>query len=412
MASQWQIDFMKTKKRSTGKLFVGAAAPGRPGSESARYLRYLTERRNELVETIRHMAEMESPSDNKAAVDQLGVWLKARFEKLGGKVRVHAQPRFGNHLQVEFAGTNATKKPILLLGHFDTVYDLGTLACMPCKVEKDRLYGPGVFDMKSGIAFMLHAIEALQAIHGEIPRPVTVWLVTDEEVGSESSRAITEKLAKKSAAVLVLEPSAGAKGALKTSRKGVGEYTVRVTGQAAHAGLDPGAGQSAIVELAQLIARIARFGEPKRGLTVNIGVIRGGTRTNVVAAEAVAEIDVRIERLGDAARMDRKFRALKPTNRKCKLEITGGVNRPPMERSTGTISLFAKAQTVAREIGWKLEETAVGGGSDGNFTAALGIPTLDGLGGVGDGAHATHEHVLIEELPRRAALIAGLLAAL
>ena len=165
-----------------------------------------------------------------------------------------------------------------------------------------------------------------------------------------------------------------------------------------------------IVELAQQIARIAEFGEPKRGLTVNVGVIRGGTRTNVIAAEAVAEVDVRIEQLADAARIDRKFHGLKPVDRKCKLEISGGVNRPPMERGAGTAALLAQAQAMAREIGWKLEETAVGGGSDGNFTAALGIPTLDGLGGVGDGAHAVHEHVLIEELPRRAALIAGLLA--
>jgi len=380
------------------------------------YLRYFNEHCDAMVETIRQMAEMESPSFSKASVDVLGAWLAARFENLGGKVGVDPQPWFGNHLQVDFPGRPAAasrrRKPILLLGHFDTVYEMGTLAKMPCKIEKGRLYGPGVFDMKSGIALMLYAIEALQGVYEGLPRPVRVWLVTDEEVGSESSRAMTEKLAKQCAAVLVLEPSAGPRGALKTSRKGVGEYKVRVTGRAAHAGLDPGAGQSAIVELAHQIERIAAFGDPKRGLTVNVGVIRGGTRTNVVAAEAVAEVDVRIQKLGDAARIDRKFRGLRPVNRNCKLEITGGVNRPPMERGTGTVELFAKAQTLAREIGWKLEETAVGGGSDGNFTAALGVPTLDGLGGVGDGAHAAHEHVVIEELPRRAALIAGLLAGL
>jgi len=187
---------------------------------------------------------------------------------------------------------------------------------------------------------------------------------------------------------------------------------VRVLGQAAHAGLDPEKGQSAIVELAHQITRIAEFGEPERGLTVNPGVIRGGTRTNVIAAAAEVEVDVRVEKMADTARIDRKFRALKPLNRKCKLEITGGVNRPPMERSKATIAIFAQARELAKTMGWKLEETAVGGGSDGNFTAALGIPTLDGLGGVGDGAHAVHEHVLIEALPRRAALIAGLLATL
>ena len=390
--------FMKTSENSTGEAATIAG-----------YLQYFETRRAALVETIRTMVEIESPSDDKAAVDRLGAWLAARFEQVGGKVRVHPQRRYGNHLQVDFSGRDAKVKPVLLLGHFDTVYPVGALAQMPCKVEKGRLYGPGVFDMKSGIAFMLHAIEALSQ-QGGLPRPVCVWLVTDEEVGSESSRAITEKLAKQCAAVLVLEPSAGTKGALKTSRKGVGDYTVRVTGKAAHAGLDPTAGQSAIVELAHQIARIADFGEPKRGLTVNVGVIRGGTRTNVIAAEAVAEVDVRIERLADAARIDRKFRGLKSVNRKCRLEISGGVNRPPMERGAGTTALFAKAQALAKEIGWRLEEIAVGGGSDGNFTAALGIPTLDGLGGVGDGAHATHEHVVIEELPRRAALIAGLLA--
>ena len=376
------------------------------------YVEYFEKRREALVETIRQMAEMESPSNDKPSVDRLGGWLAGRFEKLGGKVRVDAQPRYGNHLQVDFlpGGASAKRNPVLLLGHFDTVYELGTLAKMPCKVEKGRLHGPGVFDMKSGVAFMLHAIEALQVLHGSVPRPIRVWLVTDEEVGSESSRTTTEKLAKQCAAVLVLEPSACANGSLKTSRKGVGEYTVRVHGQAAHAGLDPGKGQSAIVELAHQIARISEFGEPKRGLTVNVGVIRGGTRTNVIAAEATAEVDVRIDNMSDAARIDRKFRALKPKNRKCRLEITGGVNRPPMERSVGSAALWETARALAQEIDWKLEETAVGGGSDGNFTAALGVPTLDGLGGVGDGAHAVHEHVVVEALPRRAALIAALLA--
>jgi glutamate carboxypeptidase len=382
------------------------------------FVKYFEARRDALVETIRQMAEMESPSDDKAAVDRLGAWLGERFEELGGAVRFHAQVRFGNHLQVDFPGREGVgkRKPILLLGHFDTVYALGTLTRMSCKIEQGCLFGPGVFDMKSGIALMLHAIEALQAVKGGLPRPVRVWLVTDEEVGSYSSRATTEKLAKQCAAVLVLEPSAGASqgnlGALKTTRKGVGEYTVRVTGKAAHAGLDPGQGQSAIVELAHQITRIAGFGEPQRGLTVNVGVVRGGTRTNVIAAEASADVDVRIAKLGDAARIDRKMRALKPVNRKCKLEITGGINRPPMERSAETMALFGKARQLAQEIGWALEETAVGGGSDGSFTAALGIPTLDGLGGVGAGAHASHENILIEALPKRAALIAGLLASL
>ena len=238
---------------------------------------------------------------------------------------------------------------------------------------------------------------------------MTVLLVSDEEVGSDSSRAITESLAKKAAAVLVLEPAYGFQGAVKTARKGVGGYLVKVTGKAAHAGLDFQKGVNAILELARQIEKISSFTDLKKGLTVNVGVVSGGSRTNVVPAEAAAQVDVRIARIKDAAGIDKKMRSLRPFNRKCKIEITGGINRPPMERTAGVAALYAQAAAIARELGWKLGEAAVGGGSDGNFTAALGIPTLDGLGAVGDGAHAPHEHILISELPRRAALIAGLI---
>jgi glutamate carboxypeptidase len=311
---------------------------------------------------------------------------------------------------VDFAGKS--DKPVLLLGHYDTVYPLGTLATMPCCIEHNKLTGPGVLDMKSGIALMFHALAALQDWHkqdGELPGPVTVLLVSDEEVGSDSSRAITESLAKKAAAVFVLEPSYGFQGAVKTARKGVGEYLVKVTGKASHAGLDFQKGVNAIRELARQIEKISGFTELKKGLTVNVGIVSGGSRTNVVPAEAAAQVDVRIARLKDAAGIDKKMRTLRPFNRKCKIEITGGINRPPMERTAGVAALYAQAAAIARELGWKLGEAAVGGGSDGNFTAGLGIPTLDGLGGVGDGAHAPHEHILISELPRRAALIAGLI---
>jgi glutamate carboxypeptidase len=267
--------------------------------------------------------------------------------------------------------------------------------------------------MKSGIALMLHAIAALQDAQTEdrdaLPRPVTVLLVSDEEVGSESSRKITEALAKRAVAVLVLEPSYGPQGAVKTARKGVGDYQVKVTGKASHAGLDFQKGVNAIRELARQIEKISGFTDLKKGLTVNVGIVSGGTRTNVVPADAAAQIDVRIARLKDAAGIDTKMRRLRPFNRKCKIEITGGINRPPMERTAGVAALYAQARDIARELGWKLGEAAVGGGSDGNFTAGLGIPTLDGLGGVGDGAHAGHEHVLISELPRRAALLAAMI---
>lgn len=378
-------------------------------SEAANRLRFFTERRDTITETIRQLVEIESPSDNKPAVDQLGALLAGRFEKIGGHAKFHHVQHFGEHLQVDFAGARGGK-PVLLLGHIDTVYPMGTLSAMPCRVADGRLWGPGVLDMKSGIALVLHALEGLRAWHNDsLPRPVTVLLVSDEEVGSSSSRRITESLARRSEAVLVLEPAYGIKGALKTARKGVGEYTLKVTGKAAHAGLDFEKGESAILEMARQIVAISRLVDLKRGLTLNAGLISGGTRTNVIPAEATVSLDVRVARMKDASRLDRQLRALRPFNRKCRMEITGGVNRPPMERSAGVASLYKKASEIAKQLGWKLEEAAVGGGSDGNFTASLGIPTLDGLGGVGEGAHASHESIIISELPRRAALLAELI---
>ena len=371
-------------------------------------LQYFEAARPAIVRTIRDFVEIESPSDNKPAGDRLCKVLAEKFNSLGGKVHVHVTQEFADHLQIDFPGRQKAK-PVLLLGHFDTVYPLGTLAGMPCQIAENRLYGPGVLDMKSGIALMWHAIQALQAWHEILPRPVTVMLVSDEEVGSASSRAITESLAKKSAAVLVLEPAAGLRGAVKTARKGVGDYLLKVKGVAAHAGLDPGKGHSAILELARQITAIAKLNNLQQGLSVNPGVIHGGTRTNVVAAEAFAEIDVRIKHAKQAAGLDRKLRSLKPFDKHCRLEITGSINRMPMERTAGVAALYKKAQAIARRLDWNLEEAAVGGGSDGNFTARLRIPTLDGLGGVGEGAHAMHEHILISELPRRALLLAGMI---
>ena len=363
-----------------------------------------------MVRTICELVEIESPSDNKHAADRLGALLAQKFAALGGVTRLHRAVDFGDQLQIDFSGREKSK-PVLLLGHFDTVYPLGTLATMPCRVADGHLCGPGVLDMKSGIVLMLRAIEALKAWHGELPRPVTVFLVSDEEVGSSSSRQITETLARESAAVLVLEPAAGLRGAVKTARKGVGEYTLNVKGVAAHAGLDPGKGHSAILELARQITAISKLNDLRRGLSVNAGVIRGGTRTNVIPAQASAEIDVRIKSANQARGIDRKLRSLTPFDRHCTLEVTGGINRLPMERNAGVVTLYKKAQAIARQIDWNLEEAAVGGGSDGNFTAGMGIPTLDGLGGVGDGAHALHEFITIAELPRRALLLAGMIEA-
>lgn len=377
-------------------------------AEAKARLAYFIERREEIVATIREFVEIESPSDNKASVDRIAEAVADRFSRLGGTLQIHPSNDFGNHLQVDFPG-KSSGRPVLLLGHYDTVYPMGTLAKMPCRVVDAKLTGPGVLDMKSGIALIIEALGGLQQWHGGMPRPVTVFLVSDEEVGSDSSRAITESLAKKSSAVLVMEPSYGRKGAVKTARKGVGEYQVTITGKSSHAGLDFEKGVNAILELARQIERISAFTDLKKGLTVNVGIISGGSRTNVVPSDAMAQVDVRIARLKDAAGIDKKMRRLRAFDRRCKVGISGGINRPPMERSAGVAALYAEAVVIARELGWKLDEAAVGGGSDGNFTAGLGIPTLDGLGGVGDGAHALHEHIVIAELPRRAALIAGLI---
>ncbi|HEX3353942.1 MAG TPA: M20 family metallopeptidase [Terriglobales bacterium] len=397
---------MKTAKKKTfTKPQTLKAAP----TEVSSRLAFFNQRKDAITETVRQLVEIESPSESKQAVDRLGALLAGRFEGLGGHAKFHRSQEFGDHLQVDFA-TERSGKPVLLLGHIDTVYSLGTLATMPCRVAGNRMWGPGALDMKSGIALMLHAIDGLRTWHNDsLPRPVTVLLVSDEEVGSESSRPITESLARKSAAVLVLEPSFGAKGALKTARKGVGEYTIRVMGKAAHSGLDFDKGESAIVEMARQITAISKLVDVKGGLTLNVGRVSGGTRTNVIPAQATASLDVRVRRAKDAAAIDRRLRSLKPFNRKCKLEITGAVNRLPMERTAAVAKLYQQAAEIAKQLGWKLEEAAVGGGSDANFTASLGIPTLDGLGGVGEGAHATNESITISELPRRAALLAGLI---
>ncbi len=374
-------------------------------------LRYFEKQRSRILDTVRQLVEIESPSDLKQAVDRLGTVVASRFAELGGQVRVHVSEKTGNHLQIDFRTGARGKKPLLLLGHLDTVYPIGTISKMPCRTAKGRLFGPGVLDMKSGIALALHVIGALQKWHsGKLPRPVSVLLVSDEEIGSHSSRAITEGLARKSEAVLVLEPASGL--AVKTARKGICEYTLRVQGKAAHSGLDFAKGESAIVEIAHQITEIAKLVDLGRGITVNVGKVAGGTRANVVAADASAVIDVRVSRMGEALEVDKKLRSLKPFNPNCRLELSGGMNRPPMERNSEVADLFAKASAVAEELGWDLEEAAVGGGSDGNFTAALGIPTLDGLGGVGEGAHAEHESIVISELPRRAALLAGLIVSI
>lgn len=372
-------------------------------------LAFCQQHQPEMMTLLQRMVEIESPSDDKAAVDRMGVFLAHEFERLGGKVTFYPQKEAGNHLKAEFAGSAG--KPALLLGHFDTVWSMGTLATMPFRIEGGRAYGPGAYDMKAGITMMLFALRALQS-GGSKHRPVTVLLDTDEEIGSVTGRPVVEATAKQCEAVFVLEPSQGPKGHLKTSRKGVGNITIRVRGRASHSGVDFEKGRNAIVELARQLLEIVKFTDLSRGITVNPGVIHGGTRSNVIAAEAWAEVDLRIDRAADAAALEQKFSALKPFDPDCSIEIGGGINRPPMERTEATVRLFEMAREIAGGIGMPLEESATGGGSDGNFTSALGVPTLDGLGALGEGAHASHESIVIEELPRRTALLAGLLQTL
>jgi glutamate carboxypeptidase len=373
-------------------------------------LGFLEQQQSAMLEVLRRMVEIESPSDNKAAVDQLGKALAAEFAGAGAKTKLHSEAGVGNHLQAWFPGA-PNKKPILLLGHFDTVWPLGTLNSMPFRVEGGRAFGPGIYDMKAGITMMLFALRALRST-GAAHRPVTVLLDTDEEVGSVTGRPLVEAVAKECEAVLVLEPSQGPQGHLKTARKGVGDYTLRVRGRASHAGVDFEKGHSAIVELSRQILEIAKFTDISRGITVNPGVINGGTRTNVVAAEATAEVDIRVARGADATELEQKFAALRPFDPACSLEVSGGLNRPPMERTEGTVRLYRMAQQHAAELGMPIDEASTGGGSDGNFTSALGLPTLDGLGAVGEGAHAVNESIVLSELPRRTALLACLLASL
>jgi glutamate carboxypeptidase len=380
-------------------------------SDAARtILHWLTSRQSEIIDCVRELVERESPTHDKLACDKLCSYLAVQFESIGGQVKLHRQSIAGDHLEVDFSAAS-DRKPLLLLGHFDTVYDMGTLQSMPWREQNKRLYGPGVFDMKSGIAQMMFALKAMPEVRGGLPRPVKVLLVSDEEGGSKTSRAITESVARQCAAVLVCEPS-GEGGALKTARKGVGSFIMKITGQASHAGLDFEKGQSAIVELAHQILAVSQLTDLKQGTTLNVGVVRGGTRTNVVAAEAMAEVDLRVSHKQDGAIMERKIRQLRPVNKKCKLEIDGGINRPPLERTDKVIALFALARKIAGELGFSLDEIAVGGGSDGNFTAGIGVPTLDGLGAVGEGAHSVHESVVAGDLPRRAALLAELIGAI
>jgi glutamate carboxypeptidase len=361
--------------------------------------------RDWVLETTEALVALESPTTDKAAVDRCGAALAVRLEAIGGRVSRLTRTDRGDHLLAEF-GCGAPQ--ILLLGHFDTVWPVGQLDRMPLIRSGGRLHGPGVFDMKAGIAIAMLATRALLETEAKANHRIVMLWTTDEEVGSESSRAAIEEEARRSRAVLVLEPSLPG-GAVKTSRKGCGSYQVIVRGVAAHAGIEPQKGASAVQELAHQILRVNALQDLARGISVNVVQVSGGLRSNVIPDEARATVDVRVPTAAAAAEIDAGFRALRAVDGRTTIEAIGGIDRPPLERSSHVRRLYNQASEVERELGRELAEGGTGGGSDGNFTAALGIPTLDGLGAIGDGAHALHEHVDIETLADRAALVAGLI---
>jgi glutamate carboxypeptidase len=368
-------------------------------------------RQPQMLKMIAQLVGLESPTEDRVAVNRCVTLVEGWIKALGGKSRRSQQKAVGDLLIGRFGPIRSTGKPLMLLGHLDTVWPLGTLKQMPFRVREGRAWGPGALDMKAGVVMALSALRILLDAD-QLSQPVMLLLNSDEETGSQHSRAFTESLARKCAAVFVLEPAQGIPGAYKTARKGVANYRLQVHGVPSHSGVDFSHGHSAVLELGRQIERASAFTDLARGITVNAGVIGGGTRSNVVPAHAWAEFDVRIARAVDGERMDRRFRSLRAIDRACRLEVAGGLNRPPMERTPGTVALFQRAATMAARLGFQLQEAATGGGSDGNFTSAMGIPTLDGMGAVGEGAHAHRESILLDALVPRTALLAAMIGGL
>lgn len=361
-----------------------------------------------LVETIETLVGLESPSIDKGAVDRCGAELERRLRAIGARVDRLPREKAGDHLRAEFGGGPGQ---VLVLTHFDTVWPVGQLSRMPCHLDGGRLYGPGVYDMKAGIAITLLALRALRSVDpAEVPH-VVVLCTTDEETGSETSKEAIENEASRSSAVLVMEPSMPDSGDLKTARKGCAAYELRVQGTAAHSG-EPHKGVNAVVELAEQLLAVERLGDMGRGVTITAVMAGGGERANVVPDDAWALLDVRMPRTGDAAAVEHALRALQPRRPGARLTVSGGVERPPLERTAGVVRLFEMTRAIGAELGVEVREGTSGGVSDGNFTAALGVPTLDGLGAIGAGAHAPDEHVQVAALAPRAALVAGLIGRL
>lgn len=373
-------------------------------------LTHFTERQAVILELIQQLVERETNSREETRLNEITQFVVSLFQELGAELALYPQPGFGTHLSARFGlGYEASAPHLLVIGHLDTVWPVGTLQRMPFQVTAEgKAHGPGIFDMKAGVACLVEAMRAITSQGLATKRPVMIVLTCDEEIGSPTSRSLVEELARRATTALVLEPPIPG-GIVKTGRKGVGVFTLAAQGRAAHAGLDPSKGINAIVELAQQTLQLAALNDYERGTTVNVGMFHGGTTTNVVPAEATAKIDVRFWTKEDGEYLETAIRQLKPALSGAQLQIGGGINRPPMPRSPQNVALFEQARILAAELGFELKDGVVGGGSDGNFTAALGLPTLDGLGVDGAGAHADHEHIVISDIPRRAALLTRLL---
>ncbi|MCU1313513.1 MAG: peptidase dimerization domain protein [Acidobacteriaceae bacterium] len=381
---------------------------GQRFSRSRAWVEKLQQQRDRLLQRVAELVHQESPTSQPEGVSTAQSMLAGWAEELGGRVLRHLRTGSAGVLEARFGDPDDPRRPVLLLGHLDTVWPMGTLACMPWRVKDGWAYGPGVLDMKAGVVM---AIEALRLVRAVDPaRPVVMLLSGDEETGSHDSRELIEAIARGCRAVFVLEPAQGPQGAYKTMRKGVGHFRLEVSGVPSHSGVDFNAGHSAVRELAWQIEQIGALTDTERGTTLNVGVIGGGTQPNVVAAAAWAEIDVRVATLKDGEEIERRLRGLEPRDPECRLAVSGALNRPPMERTPGTVALFELAQAMAAELGIPLEEAATGGGSDGNFTSALGVPTLDGMGAVGKGAHADNESIEVDSLVYRTALLAEMIA--
>ena len=366
----------------------------------------LSARQDQLIRDLLTWCAIESPSNDAAATTGMAQAAAAHLADRGAQVEIIPGQVNGSMVRAVWPGSG--QKPVLLLAHHDTVHPIGSLQRNPPRVENGRVYGPGAYDMKAGTLLAAAAIQAIQHLGRTLPRPVILLSTADEELASADSRPLIESLAREAEAVLVLEPASYG-GELKTARKGVGTFTVTALGRASHAGAAHELGINAIVELAHQIQTLAALTDYARGVTVSVGLIQGGTAVNTVPAAAEMQVDVRVQRLADAAWIEQQVYALRPHLPNASLRISGGVERPPMERLPGTVRLFELARRLGQEIGLDLAERAVGGASDGNLTAALGIPTLDGLGACGDGAHTDDEYVTVEQLAPRAAVLAGML---